>query len=69
MSAERFERVNQLVHTIFSPKFHVVASEHNKRYKIKHHQADKDWCLNFYFDVFVKTIFMSTNKSSIVLLS
>lgn len=50
MSAERFERVNQLVHTIFGPTFHVVASEHNKRYHINHHQADKDLCLNFYFD-------------------
>ena len=55
MSAERV-RVNQLVHTIFGPKFHIemfvdaLEDKTNICYKIKYPDKKKTSCLDFYFD-------------------
>lgn len=49
MSAERFERVNQLVHTIFGRNFYVF-EPHRLRYNIKYDWDDDKCCLIFYFD-------------------
>ena len=43
------ERVNQLVHTIFSRKFYVF-EPHRLRYHIKYDWDDEKCCLKFYFD-------------------
>lgn len=50
MNVERFERVNQLVHTIFSPRFDVSAYRHNRGYRIKCELKDSDSCLHIVFD-------------------
>jgi hypothetical protein len=55
MSAERFERVNQLVHTIFGPRFHIKMfdiPEDNTyySYEIKYPDKKKTSCLAFYFE-------------------
>ena len=48
------ERVNQLVHTIFGPKFHIEMFvddlETNLYYEIKYPDKKKTSCLDFYFD-------------------
>ena len=43
------DRVNQLVHTIFGPKFHVSDFDRKTRYHIKYHPRDEKSCLIFYF--------------------